>query len=83
ILNLKIAGSAPGFHNANHGRVAAILNKILDKDFLKMCSWSKQPGKINPNKVYIIDYPIITELICEAMSTKKDGMTIVPDLKVI
>ncbi|KAG5681193.1 hypothetical protein PVAND_010650 [Polypedilum vanderplanki] len=48
-----------------------------------MCSWSKQPGKINPNKVYIIDYPIITELICEAMSTKKGWHDNCPDLKVI
>ncbi|KAG5666140.1 hypothetical protein PVAND_017716 [Polypedilum vanderplanki] len=83
IFNLKFVGSAPGYHNPNHGRVAAILNKMLDSNFLKICSWSKQPGKTDPNKIYLVNYPIITELISEAMSENKDGATKIPDPKLI
>ncbi|KAG5666685.1 hypothetical protein PVAND_014700 [Polypedilum vanderplanki] len=43
ILNLKLVGAAPGFHNANYARIAAILTKLFENKFLKNCSWSKQP----------------------------------------
>ncbi|KAG5666470.1 hypothetical protein PVAND_014497 [Polypedilum vanderplanki] len=33
IFSLKFVGSAPGYHNPNHGRVAAIFNKMLDSIF--------------------------------------------------